>query len=706
MADNEVIIKLQVEGNARVELQNATKAVNEFGDAAEKSAKQASGAFDVFKGVLAADAVKAGLELMKEAALKLFDTFIVRGVEASENYQATLAKLATQLKLAGDFSVQALTSFEDLATEIQRSSNVSDDAVLSQAAYVKSLGLSNEATEKLLRAAVELSAVTGKDLDSSVRDLAKSLEGQESKTLKLLEATAGLTKEQLKHGAAIDAISSRYGGTAAASTLTYAGGLHQISAAFEDVQKEFGNAITTNAAVISVFSSVAKALQDVGDSLSKNKDGMRSFVTEGVLIAIDALSLFVATVQTVVVSTLKLAQGVVYAQGVLSSFTNAVTLGFTDAGKRAQQSADEFVKMGETIAKMEGKDSVFQTIQNKLYEVKSAAETASATMRDGASTAADSYGKTANSVKILTDEQVELQKAALKTHEELGKQSLSKAEEIQKNLDAQTAAYEQGLITQTQYNEDVAVLNQQWAENRQKVVDDSVQATLAQNDQLRQLDAELYADKIAQNEAYLQEVTANEDQFSKNRIDMALKTKQAQDKIDQDRTKAGMAALTALATFQTAKSKELQAVGKAAAIAQATIQTYQGATGAFAALSGIPFVGPALAFAAAGAIIAAGLANVAQIAGVGLAGGIDSVPGTGSRDNFPAVLMPGERVVPTETNKDLTRYLAEQSGNRAILLSINDKLANLQNQVVVNVGGREIINEIQSQLDGGRQVRV
>ena len=47
-------------------------------------------------------------------------------------------------------------------------------------------------------------------------------------------------------------------------------------------------------------------------------------------------------------------------------------------------------------------------------------------MRDGASTAADTYNKASNSVRILTDDQVELQKAALKTHEELTKISLSK----------------------------------------------------------------------------------------------------------------------------------------------------------------------------------------------------------------------------------------------------------------------------------------
>lgn len=54
-------------------------------------------------------------------------------------------------------------------------------------------------------------------------------------------------------------------------------------------------------------------------------------------------------------------------------------------------------------------------------------------------------------------------------------------------------------------------------------------------------------------------------------------------------------------------------IAKAAAIAQATIKTYEAATGAYAALAGIPYVGPALGAAAAAAAIAAGMANIASI---------------------------------------------------------------------------------------------
>jgi hypothetical protein len=58
---------------------------------------------------------------------------------------------------------------------------------------------------------------------------------------------------------------------------------------------------------------------------------------------------------------------------------------------------------------------------------------------------------------------------------------------------------------------------------------------------------------------------------------------------------------------------EESAAGKAAAIASATISTYQSATDSYKSLAGIPIIGPALGFAAAGAAVTAGFANVKKI---------------------------------------------------------------------------------------------
>jgi TP901 family phage tail tape measure protein len=68
-----------------------------------------------------------------------------------------------------------------------------------------------------------------------------------------------------------------------------------------------------------------------------------------------------------------------------------------------------------------------------------------------------------------------------------------------------------------------------------------------------------------------------------------------------------------LGALMTTKSKAMFEVGKAAAVAETIFNTYRAAQGAYAALAGIPFVGPALGIAAAAAAVAAGLARVQQI---------------------------------------------------------------------------------------------
>jgi hypothetical protein len=74
--------------------------------------------------------------------------------------------------------------------------------------------------------------------------------------------------------------------------------------------------------------------------------------------------------------------------------------------------------------------------------------------------------------------------------------------------------------------------------------------------------------------------------------------------------------------------------GKAAAIAAATIETYQAAVSSYNSLSGIPIVGPALGAVAAGVAVASGIANVKKILAVktpkgGGGGAAPSVAGAG-----------------------------------------------------------------------------
>lgn len=92
------------------------------------------------------------------------------------------------------------------------------------------------------------------------------------------------------------------------------------------------------------------------------------------------------------------------------------------------------------------------------------------------------------------------------------------------------------------------------------------------------------------------------------------------DKADEELEKAKIDAKLSLAQGFASNiatiAGENTKVGKAAAVAATTIETFKGAQSAFSALAPIPIVGPVLGIAAAAAAVAAGIANVKKILAV------------------------------------------------------------------------------------------
>ncbi|MGP5757773.1 tape measure protein [Pseudomonas aeruginosa] len=135
---------------------------------------------------------------------------------------------------------------------------------------------------------------------------------------------------------------------------------------------------------------------------------------------------------------------------------------------------------------------------------------------------------------------------------------------------------------------------------------------------------------------------------------------------------------------QSSAYKAMFAVSKAVAIAQALINAPKTASDAYAAMAGIPIVGPALGIAAAGAALTAQMAQVASIRSISLpgfaTGGYVSGAGTGTSDSIMARLSDGEFVVNAAATKR----------NRALLEAINS------NERVSAAGGGGSVVSIQS----------
>lgn len=114
-------------------------------------------------------------------------------------------------------------------------------------------------------------------------------------------------------------------------------------------------------------------------------------------------------------------------------------------------------------------------------------------------------------------------------------------------------------------------------------------------------------------------------------------------------------ATSQLTQLQSSRNSTLAGIGKAAAITQIGIDTAKSAMSIYAGFSTIPIVGPALGVAGAIAAVAFGAEKISQVRSA-QEGGI--VPGSGSGDIVPAMLEPGEIVVP----RALAPSFAEEFG--------------------------------------------
>jgi len=164
--------------------------------------------------------------------------FGVDGVKAFLDDQAAAEKLAKTLDNLG--LAHDTTQVEGMIDALQRETGVADDAL--RPAFdrlVRSIGNTAGATDAL-KLAMDVSAGTGKSLDSVVQALGKAYDGN---TTGLGRLGAGIDKATLATGD-MDLITKQlartFDGQAATAANTYQGQLDRLSVGFDELKESFG----------------------------------------------------------------------------------------------------------------------------------------------------------------------------------------------------------------------------------------------------------------------------------------------------------------------------------------------------------------------------------------------------------------------------------------------------------------------------------
>jgi hypothetical protein len=197
----------------------------------------------------------------------------VSGSRAAMVQEDAVLSLNQSLANAGRFSEGASKRFQEFASEIQRTTRFGDEDVLGLAALANNFAKSEDQAKALTKAALDLSVATGRDARSSIEMLGRTLTGEAGRINQMVPAVAGLSKEALQAGAAIDMVAQRFAGRAESQANNFRGRLTQMTNAFGDLREEIGFFVTQSPVMVELLVVIREAFEAAGEALGGMREG-------------------------------------------------------------------------------------------------------------------------------------------------------------------------------------------------------------------------------------------------------------------------------------------------------------------------------------------------------------------------------------------------------------------------------------------------
>jgi hypothetical protein len=721
VADNSVSIQFDVIGNAVKKLDDISKQIETLEKTADRGFSHSARIFDEFAGHLGAELATEGLKLLGEAAGKLFEVFVVDGIRAAIAQQEAINGLNQALNLAGQYTEQASEKFEAFAERMEKTSRFQNEAVLSAGALIETMGhLSEDGLEKATQAALDLASAMHIDLTTAARLVGKAAEGNVDAFKKYNISIRQGKNDTETFANTIQTLNSHFGGTAKSQVNTYSGSVDQLHKAFEDNLKVTGSVFTENVALIGIYNEIAKVMREFSGTLGQNKQAMKEFVGEGLILLIDSLSgIGIAT--DVLVRGVKIAFNTIVGAGkyVVALFSemqsafkgvldvvsgiSSISDAWNNFGKVAADNAKSINQSGKAIDDaIAGPAESYKQFDNVLRRLREAGVKGLQDIKDGETGIGSGFNEGRNSVQGYTKAQEDAIVAANKIVETVRANEESLYEVYDRQVDKVLEAIAITGDANNDYFKSLGELEDNHEKQHEEALAKQVQEVIEQNKILKTIDDAASQQKLADNKAFLEKIKQQEDKNSK--AVTKIKGEEVKEKRDFNQLYSANEkdTLQYIGTLQQNASGTLFEIGKAASIAMATNDAYVAIQKAWAI--GFPLSIPAVAL-----VTAATFANISRIASSQppkFANGIDSVPAGFPNDTFHAMLTSGERVVPAETNKDLTAFLTDRGGEREILASIDAKLSRQNQPIIVQIGERVILNEVRNALDSGRVLAI
>lgn len=593
---------------------------------------------NTFKSVLGGAAILGGMRAIAKATI--------------EQEQA-VAQLDAALKSTGGTVGFTSDQLQQFATDLQKSTTFSDDAILGLETRLLSFkNVSGDVFKEATKAAIDLSVRLGKDLNSSALLVGKALNDPIKGLAALSKAGVQFTADQKgviqqlaetghiaeAQGMILDALEVKFGGAAEAARNTFGGALDALHNAFGELLEAPDGARAATEAV----NDFTKVLQDPKTVAAAN--ALTSAVVNGFAKITAAIVEDIHLLDKFGEAMAKAAGGA--APGELTDLNaqlirqqNELTQAIADAARDGalEQDAPRIEALKQQITQTQNLIALEMELRRNRAQAPAPAAGVAAVSTPGVTSAPTSTAppalKSTGYLRALNKETDLLWKELMDKEQERS-DALERVQgikfdlltdeqravvELQSKYAALADAVQKGAISQADANSTSADLAKQWAEQmdaaRQSEVDSLMQG-------LRTEEEEIEASYERRKEAILSSTAATEEK--KQQLLERLEQAHTKALVDIDKQRAderlSMASYYtgALATLMHSGNEKLFRIGKAAAIAQATIDGYQAIQNALAEVP-YPFN-----FAAAAAVTAATAVQIANIASTNYAGAYDA----------------------------------------------------------------------------------
>lgn len=264
MADGEVKIdtKLDTSGldKGLKDMKNKLDGASKTIDAGTEKGK---GFADSLKGisskaVASAGAVAGVAVALKKTVAALNDCEAAYKVQ--RNAEIALQQAAKNNPYLNDESVYNLRNF---ASELQSMTNIGDEQSIQVMAQLAAMGRTEEQIQAIMKAAADMSAVTGNSIQNVAVQLNKTYSGLAGELGEANSAIRALTKEELEAGKAIEIIAQQYNGQAAAM----ADNTVQLSNAWGDFKENIGRGWSKVTEPVKQF--FLNVLNDINEATAK-----------------------------------------------------------------------------------------------------------------------------------------------------------------------------------------------------------------------------------------------------------------------------------------------------------------------------------------------------------------------------------------------------------------------------------------------------